>query len=104
MPIQGHTGVPGPTGPAGGLVSINTDATGAQTIAAGAGISVTDVGATHTIAATGIVASPAPATGRGVLIQLGKVATVDFNAAAATTIFTTPGSGFTRCVVLFVIV
>jgi hypothetical protein len=45
----------------------------------------------------------APAGGRGVVVQLGKAVAVNLNAAASTTIFTTPAAGFTRCVVLRVI-
>jgi hypothetical protein len=46
----------------------------------------------------------APASGRGVSVQLGKRVGLDLNAVAATTIFTTPASGFTRCVVTEIIV
>ena len=45
------------------------------------------------------VPNPAPAIGRGVLIQLDKLSAINLNAVAATTIFTTPAAGFTRCVV-----
>lgn len=43
--------------------------------------------------------SPAPAAGRGLIVQLGKVTSLNLNVVAATTIFTTPASGITRCVV-----
>lgn len=58
-----------------------------------------------TITPTSVIGpAAAPATGRGVIVQLGKVTGVDLNAAAATTVFTTPASGFSRCVVTMVIV
>lgn len=43
----------------------------------------------------------APAAGRGVIVQLGKITGVNLNAVAATTIFTVPASGLTRCWVAF---
>jgi len=52
-----------------------------------------------------ILPNPAPATGRGVFIQLGRVNSVNLNSVAATTIFTTPAvGGFTRCRVLTIVV
>ena len=45
----------------------------------------------------------APGSGRGVLVQLGKVVGFNLNSVAATTIFTTPASGFTRCVVIEIV-
>jgi hypothetical protein len=47
---------------------------------------------------------PAPGTGRGYLIQIGKLSGLNLNAVAATTIFTTPAAGFSRCVVYEVVV
>jgi len=48
---------------------------------------------------TGVIGPPAaPGSGRGVLVQLGKVTSVNLNSAASSTIFTTPAvGGFTRC-------
>jgi hypothetical protein len=39
----------------------------------------------------------APASGRGVSVQLGKIVGLNLNSVAATTMFTTPAAGFTRC-------
>lgn len=50
-----------------------------------------------------ILPATAPATGRGVCVQLGKATGVNLNNVAATTIFTTPASGFTRCIVMDVV-
>jgi hypothetical protein len=48
---------------------------------------------------------PAPATGRGLVVELGKATAVQLNTIAATTIFTTPAvGGFTRCRVLSVVI
>ena len=47
---------------------------------------------------------PAPASGRGVVVLLGRATGVNLNAVAATTIFTTPASGFTRCEVTIITV
>jgi hypothetical protein len=52
-----------------------------------------------TSASSLVVANPAPATTRGVNVVLGKLVGANLNAIAATTIFTTPAAGFTRCVV-----
>ena len=50
------------------------------------------------------VAGPAaaPATGRNVSVALGKLTGLNLNAVAATTIFTTPAAGFTRCFVEYI--
>lgn len=45
----------------------------------------------------------APASGRGVIVQLGKLTGFNLNNIAATTLFTTPASGFTRCVVIEIV-
>jgi hypothetical protein len=47
---------------------------------------------------------PAAGSSRGFLVVLGKLTGLNLNSVAATTIFTTPASGFNRCVVLNVIV
>lgn len=47
---------------------------------------------------------PAPASGRGVRVLLGKATAVNLNSVAATTIFTTPAAGITRCVVADIVV
>lgn len=45
----------------------------------------------------------APGSGRGYLVQLGKLASVQFNTVQANNIFTTPAvGGYTRCIVQFV--
>lgn len=55
-------------------------------------------------ATTSIVGpAAAPASGRGVSVQLGKLVGLNLNSVAATTILTTPSSGFTRCVITAVI-
>lgn len=47
----------------------------------------------------------APGSGRGFVVQLGKVTSVNLNSAAATTIFTTPAvGGYTRAVVSEVVI
>lgn len=46
-----------------------------------------------------VVPTPAAAENRGLWVILGKAVGVNLNAVAATTIFTTPASGFSRCVV-----
>ncbi len=57
------------------------------------------------ITTTGGIVGPAtaPAAGRGIVVQLGKLAGLNLNSVANTTIFTTPASGFTRCVVTEII-
>ena len=42
---------------------------------------------------------PAPATTRGVICIMGKLIGLNLNSVAATTIFTLPAAGFTRCIV-----
>src|ERR1039457_3351528 len=50
--------------------------------------------------ATGInISAPAAGTTRGVSVILGKLVGLNLNSVAPTTIFTTPATGFTRCVV-----
>lgn len=46
----------------------------------------------------------APASGRGVIVQLGLHTGVNLNSVAQTIIFTTPGSGFFLCVPTLVVV
>ena len=46
-----------------------------------------------------IPSTPAPAACRGIRVLLGTSAAINLNSVAATTIFTTPASGFTKCVV-----
>lgn len=55
------------------------------------------------VAASIVGPAAAPASGRGVQVQLGKLVGLNLNSVAATTIFTTPASGFTRCVVMEVL-
>jgi hypothetical protein len=55
-------------------------------------------GATPTFAGA-ILTIPAGGTVRGYVAVLGKLTGLNLNAVAATTIFTTPASGFTRCVI-----
>src|SRR5262249_25936006 len=57
-----------------------------------------------TVGSGGIVMSAAAAGAeRGIIRFLGKIST-NLNAVAATNIFATPASGFTRCVVTHVII
>lgn len=47
----------------------------------------------------------APGTGRGFLVQLGKITGVQLNSIAANNIFTTPAvGGYTRCVVYTIVI
>jgi hypothetical protein len=49
---------------------------------------------------SGIIGSiPPPGTSRGFVLILGTLTGLNLNAVAATTIFTTPASGFTRCII-----
>lgn len=89
MPLEVQTGVPGPTGPAGGLVSLNGDATGAQTVAVAGGtdpLQLSDVGSTHTFS----VKAAAKATINGLIV--GSGAPVDGSHADGTYYFRTDGS------------
>lgn len=69
------------------------------------GAYATPVGLDVQVPAAGstVIPNPAPATGRGQIIQLGKAVGVNLNSAASTTIVTTPGAGFTRAVILWVV-
>jgi hypothetical protein len=54
--------------------------------------------------AGGVAITPAAGISKGVIVALGKLTSLNLNSVAATTIFTTPAAGFTRCVVTQVIV
>jgi len=64
----------------------------------------TNIGQAITFSGGIVQTPPASGAGRGLVVQLGKLTGLNLNSVAATTIFTTPASGFTRCVVLNVVV
>lgn len=57
------------------------------------------IGITSNVANSISIPTPAPAGTRGVTALLGKLTGLNLNSVAATTIFTTPATGFTRCVI-----
>jgi hypothetical protein len=91
-------------------VGTTLNVTGAATLGSAvvtAGETVgTTLAVTGTTTVTGglIGTAPAPGLGRGFIVLLGKLVGLPLNAVAATTIFTTPGAGFTRCVITSVVI
>jgi hypothetical protein len=58
---------------------------------------------TGAVPTTIIGPTTAPGSGRGVLVQLGKITGVQLNSVQANNIFTTPAvGGYTRCIVDFI--